>query len=147
MKSKRFTSWPELLEAVSAEVEAFRRRWTSPAAVPFFRGHGETEFTLAPGLLRSCGMNWYTDFDEQNLYYEFKSRAASLLPHPVDSWDVLFRMQHHGVPTRLLDWSESFAAALFFALEGGSGAFDVWFLDPDTDTEGSGIDVVNVNVE
>ena len=43
---------------------------------------------------------------------------------------MLFVMQHHGVPTRLLDWSESFASALFFALGPKPNDVDVWFLDP-----------------
>lgn len=34
-----------------------------------------------------------------------------------NSWDTLASMQHYGVPTRMLDWSESFLVACFFALE------------------------------
>lgn len=32
------------------------------------------------------------------------------------SWETLAEMQHHGVPTRLLDWSEVLAVGLYFAL-------------------------------
>jgi hypothetical protein len=39
-------------------------------------------------------------------------------------------MQHHGMPTRLLDWTESFGTALWFALSESTGIDPcVWMLD------------------
>lgn len=33
-----------------------------------------------------------------------------------DPWEILFLMQHHRVPTRLLDWSRNLLIAAFFAV-------------------------------
>ena len=130
----RFDRWQDFEEAVTRRTAEFKELWHSPSAVPFFRGHQSTEYDLRPSLLRPVRGRWYTPADEQNLFYEFRSRGGALLPAGLDSWDVLFSMRHYGLPTRLLDWSESFAAALFFALNGSEKAADivVWFLDPYT---------------
>src|SRR5688500_7332224 len=41
-----------------------------------------------------------------------------------DDWEALFFMQHYGVPTRLLDWTENPLTALHFALMGSPSSWD-----------------------
>jgi hypothetical protein len=52
----------------------------------------------------------------RSAFYLFRAEGLFLLdPDERDDCGILFAMQHNRVPTRLLDWTESFACALFFA--------------------------------
>lgn len=93
---------------------------------PFFRGHSDYRWKLKPGLARRK----VYDTTEGRLHFAFKSLGSHLLPPARSSWDSLFLMQHHGLPTRLLDWTESFAVALYFALKNATTACSIWILNP-----------------
>lgn len=114
--------------------------WTLPDAdwypSPWFRGHGDEQWMLEPGWYRlqppdsNLGAEWY---NERTLMLEFKHRAPRYLETiPLNDWEWLFLMQHYGLPTRLLDWTESALIGLYFALRDNRGDCDaaVWVLNP-----------------
>jgi hypothetical protein len=90
----------------------------------FYRGHTQKNWEFSPGLFRNIVpyKDKYITADcwdiESDLYYEFRSRARALNSQQVNDWDILFIMQHHGVRTRILDWTEMLSSALYFPLEG-----------------------------
>jgi len=53
---------------------------------------------------------------ESSLITRFKQNALALLEaRPGSEWEWLFVMRHYGVPTRLMDWTESPLVGLYFA--------------------------------
>jgi hypothetical protein len=109
-------AWCQFLDNVLAARQqiGLSEHWNDTETC-WYRGHSQGTYQLIPSLFR--GMSTATELRERetDLYYEFRSRARQL-HHLPSSWDVLFAMQHYGVPTRLLDWTECFATALFFAV-------------------------------
>jgi FRG domain-containing protein len=96
---------------------------------PWFRGQGDISWPLLPRLYRLSENPEY----EREMYRDFRLRATAFL-RLVPSHDLewLFVMQHYGIPTRLLDWTESHLSALYFAVLDFQSAKDgaVWVLDP-----------------
>lgn len=94
------------------EIENARAELNCSKTGAFYRGHSENSHKLVPSLLRSD----YSFQKEHNLYLDCFARARGLMSESNNSWEFLSIMQHYGIPTRLLDWSESLATAIFFAL-------------------------------
>ncbi|HMU73380.1 MAG TPA: FRG domain-containing protein [Ferruginibacter sp.] len=104
----------------------------------FYRGHTQESYKLLPGLYRGLKKNAQRIPDalweaESDLFYEFRSKAKELHDQNLSDWDILFFMQHHGVRTRLLDWTESLAVAVYFALLDYDPATSkpcIWIMNP-----------------
>jgi len=99
-----------------------------------FRGQNRVEWPLKTTLERMCDL-YSTSFWEERetpILEDFKRRAPYYLDHlPPDDqpfeWASL--LQHFGAPTRLLDVTDSFYVALFFAIDAGPFESAVWAFD------------------
>ncbi len=98
-----------------------------------FRGQ-RSNWSLTPRISRDSNKPLVLE-QEHTAIEQFKEQAPACLHLlPKTEWDWLVVAQHHGLPTRLLDWSHNPYIGLWFALEkahiNGSKP-EVWALKPE----------------
>jgi FRG domain len=109
MQMKTVGSWRELDDAI--QDPGIGRHEHRVHSTLVFRGLARSSYSHVSSLARLSG-----DYHrlERHLIRNFRKYAHREAPGPTQ-WDWLSLAQHHGLPTRLLDWTFSPLVALHFA--------------------------------
>jgi hypothetical protein len=107
-------------------------------AMNWYRGQSKIYGDLTPAIFRKNIWNevslLFRPEIEQSYYSEFIRKAPSIidkLPESTNYLDWLFLMQHHGLPTRLLDWTENILVAAFFSvIDNPNDDAEIWTFLP-----------------
>ncbi len=129
-----FGSWDEFKRALTAYADRSQERKRQL----IFRGQSNAEWALHASLDRGRAFRSSSDRDAELalLLDDFKRLCAGLAAEAFrdrDERQLEMFARHHGVPTRLLDWTESPYYAAFFAFDPEpnplADTVAVWMLD------------------
>ena len=127
MKEIVVHSWEDLQKAIFDDV------W-DPKVMRYrdnriYRGAADQSWDLIPSLNRVCGHDLTL---EAHVFRQFRKYGYTELAEYSGFWSLLPVAQHHGLPTRLLDWTYSPMVAAHFATE-DTDYYDrdgvIWCLD------------------
>jgi hypothetical protein len=120
-------SWQTFMHEIQIHLKTLK---AANCTEPYFRGHASEEWLLQPSLSRELSSPRFNENKEARLFWDFRMKGSHLLPSSMSEWTTLYYMQHYGLPTRLLDWTNCLATAVYFAISENPVSPCVWILDP-----------------
>lgn len=124
----------ELIEDVADYLDACKfihHKWNDVEL--WYRGVNCSKHKLIPSAYRNTVWDFSTQKGD-SLYQEFKRRIHPYVPNAMNLgfFERYQLMQHYGLPTRLLDWTQGYLIALYFAVRESESASipSVWIIAP-----------------
>jgi hypothetical protein len=99
------------ISKIIKRIDSFQKATNSSRYELFFRGQKAND-KLIPRLLR----DEYASYKENHLYCDSWVMGNNEFINSRNSWEILAKMQHYGIPTRLLDWTGSLIAGIYFSI-------------------------------
>jgi hypothetical protein len=124
----------ETITSVSQFLEWVINNCSGPT---LFRGQADAVWSLLPRIARIPTRSGGPKRAERQFLNEFKRRShPHLVTPPSENLEWMALAQHHGLPTRLMDWSTNPLVALWFACHNHlnyekAGRAAVWAFYPD----------------